>query len=338
MSSSPRLPVPPDGPTTPTKVLYIVGKGRSGSTLLDIALGSLDGYFACGELHFIWDKDVVAQRRCGCGLPILECEVWSPALEHVFDAEGFDAAGMRAWHDEVHTWKRAVKTMRTKPGRTERWPAMHGYATGTGRLYRAIQAQTGARVLIDSSKWPLGAGALGLIPGVEPYVIQLVRDPRAVAHSWQRRKIQPDMLKKQEMPRFGPVHSSLSWSIRNAVSRHVRKRAPRQSMVLRYEDFVSDPHRALQQIVDLVGEPTNLGEVLQGRTLHVGGNHTVAGNPSRFVTGEVKVRPDLEWSSHLSRAHRTVVTAMTFHGLYRYGYRIRSKTAPGSTEGTDQAG
>lgn len=338
MSSPDQPRVPTPDRTAPVKVLYIVGKGRSGSTLLDIALGSLDGYFACGELHFIWDEDVVAQRRCGCGLPILDCEVWSAALAHVFEAKGLDAAGMTAWHDEVHTWKRAVKTMRTKPGHTERWPAMHGYATGTGRLYRAIQAQTGARVIIDSSKWPLGAGALGLIPDVEPYVVQLVRDPRAVAHSWQRRKIQPDMLVEQEMPRFGPVHSSLSWSIRNTVSRQVRKRSPQQSMVLRYEDFVSDPHRALKRIVDLVGEPTNLDEVLEGHTLHVGGNHTVAGNPSRFVTGEVEVRPDIEWSTRLGRTHRTVVTAMTFPGLWRYGYPIRSGAAREPAEDPDQDG
>jgi hypothetical protein len=37
-----------------TTVAYIVGSGRSGSTLLDLMLGRLDGWFSMGEFRHFW--------------------------------------------------------------------------------------------------------------------------------------------------------------------------------------------------------------------------------------------------------------------------------------------
>ena len=45
-----------------TDVLYLLGKGRSGSTLLSMALGELDGFFAAGELRFFWRRGLVEDR------------------------------------------------------------------------------------------------------------------------------------------------------------------------------------------------------------------------------------------------------------------------------------
>lgn len=43
------------------KVLYVIGWGRSGSTILDNVLGQLDGCFSTGELHYFWER----QRPAG---------------------------------------------------------------------------------------------------------------------------------------------------------------------------------------------------------------------------------------------------------------------------------
>lgn len=66
------------------KVLYIGGTGRSGSTILDQILGQLDGFFAVGELSQIWERGLVSRRKCGCGMPVPECPVWSPILARAF--------------------------------------------------------------------------------------------------------------------------------------------------------------------------------------------------------------------------------------------------------------
>jgi hypothetical protein len=308
-------------PASKPKVLFLVGKGRSGTTLLDVALSSLDGFFGCGELHFIWQE--IDDRKCGCGRPIKTCPVWSQVLA---EFDGGQLSQMSRWHDAVHSWRNLLRLMRARPGRIK-WRALAGYISTQGRLYETIAQETGARVLVDSSKWPMNPGALGLIPGIEPYVVQLVRDPRAVAFSWQRTMVLHDTMTPRQMPRFGPVHSSASWTLRNLVAGRVRKRRPQRSMLLRYEDFAAQPRAALEALISLVDEETPL-DILDGTALKVAENHTVAGNPSRFSTGAVQIRPDTAWQQELPAGRRRLVTALTSPLLRRYGYPIRTAKGP----------
>ena len=59
------------------RVLYLAGSGRSGSTLLTTILGQLAGFFAAGELRYLWQRGVLENRPCGCGLPVNDCPFWS---------------------------------------------------------------------------------------------------------------------------------------------------------------------------------------------------------------------------------------------------------------------
>ena len=60
-----------------TQVLYIGGCTRSGSTLVDRALGELPGVLSTGELGLITTHGIVDNRLCGCGKPFRSCSFWS---------------------------------------------------------------------------------------------------------------------------------------------------------------------------------------------------------------------------------------------------------------------
>src|SRR4029078_13725308 len=64
---------------------------------------------------------------------------------------------------------------------------------------------------------------------------------------------------------------------------------------LRYEDFMSDPQGTLARVFAFLGEPVVGSPFVDGATAVLPGNHTVAGNPKRFRTGEVRIRLDDEW-------------------------------------------
>src|SRR6266498_4080255 len=72
------------------KVLYIAGAGRSGSTLLDGVLGQLDGFFAAGELRYLWERGLQESRLCGCGVAVRDCPTWRAVLASAF-GPGVDA-------------------------------------------------------------------------------------------------------------------------------------------------------------------------------------------------------------------------------------------------------
>src|SRR3954468_13170726 len=67
-----------------TRVVYVGGVIRSGSTLLDRMLGELPGHVAVGELCYLWQHSVKLDRACGCGEPFSQCSLWSAVGEKGF--------------------------------------------------------------------------------------------------------------------------------------------------------------------------------------------------------------------------------------------------------------
>ena len=309
----------PGQPLRP-KVLYIVGKGRSGSTLLDIILGEIDGYFSTGQLRTLWTSGLINAYDCGCEVPVPKCEVWAPILEEAFGPD-LDPRRIADLQRAVLSWRSAPRVLRAARRRSAGdWPELHEYRRVLSTLYRAIATVTGARVIVDSSKAPAHPGSVGLVPDIEPYVIHLVRDPRAVAYSWRRRKALPGRGNIKEMPRFGPVYSAASWTVRNLAAERTRRVLGRGgSMVVRYEDLVARPAETVSAISGMVGEPGTLPFV-DDRTVALSVNHTVSGNPIRTNVGEITLKADREWAERMPPRDRTLVSVLTRPVRKRYGY------------------
>jgi hypothetical protein len=178
-------------------------------------------------------------------------------------------------------------------------------------------------VIVDSSKHPGDGAVLRYLPNVEPYFIHLVRDPRAVAYSWQRRKHSPGERSRQEMMRVGAARSSKNWVVINLGAEAIRKRQPRASLILRYESFVERPRRAIDAVLEMIHEGPAPPAFLDDRRVHLSGGHTAGGNPDRFVAGEVELREDTEWRARQTPSDRRIATAVAMPLLWRYGYPLR---------------
>jgi hypothetical protein len=95
---------------------------------------------------------------------------------------------------------------------------------------------------------------------------------------------------------------------------------PDRYLRLRYEDLVRDPASAVRSVLSFVGEEPATLPFLSDGAVHLAPTHTVAGNPSRFRTGVVEIRPDDEWLSRLEPRARAIVEAISLPLLRRYGY------------------
>lgn len=303
------------------KVVLIMGRGRSGSTLLDNLLGEFEGFFSAGEVHNLWKRGLAQRRKCGCGRSLPECSVWSSVLAR---------ASLRArplpapqqvieWQEKIVQPRNEPRLLRVQDSRGAGWDELDSYVSVLGAIYRALADVTGARVVIDSSKRPTHGMLLELVPGITPYFIHLVRDPRAVAFSRRRIKHNVD----RNMRQHTAWHSASLWRKRNRVAQAIVRRAPHRSMVLRYEDFVARPEEALTAITALVGEQVDGVPFLDGRSAVVDVNHSTSGNPSRFRSGRIDIRADDEWRAGQRALDRTIVTALTLPSLRHYGYPIR---------------
>lgn len=295
-------------------VLYVVGKGRSGSTLLDRLLGQLDGFFSTGELSRLWDWGVVRGYPCSCGRSVWECAVWGEVLDRldVDPTDGPRLAELTRW---ALAWPR-LPVLLASDDASRRNSRLRSYATVAADLYRAIVEVTGARVVVDSSKWPAHPGLLGFVDGVAPRGLHLTRDPRGVAFSYLRRK--PTGGRQPPMPRFHPAHSATSWLVRNALAEVVRRRTAAPIHHVRYEDLADRPDDVLEGLRELVA-PT---DTLQDGTVGAVDEHLLGGNPDRFDRGPLEIRPDDEWRESMPRRDALVVSGIALPLMGRYGYSL----------------
>jgi hypothetical protein len=312
------------------RVLYFAGSGRSGTTVVSNILGQLPGAFAAGELRYLWQRGVELDHLCGCGEAFSACPVWTAVMRRL--RAGYPVTGGTV--DEAAIGRRLLRRLRMArlPGALARdalgrrpLPA-HADDAVISRLYRAIADETGASFLIDGSKLPPYGLLLRQQPGLELYVVHLVRDPRATAFSWLRTKPTRDSARGAQMQQQEIWKSSLLWTVWNlTVARLWANNDPRVCR-LRYEDFVADPEGQLARVAAMVGaDPADLPFLAPDR-VSLAPTHSVAGNPNRHDTGVAHLRADDQWRTAMARGDRAVVTLITAMGLRRFRYPLIPRT------------
>ncbi len=210
-----------------------------------------------------------------------------------------------------------------------------GVDTLTG-LYRTLRDVTGARVIVDSSKVPSYAALLSRVPGLDLRVLHLVRDPRAVAYSWLRRKAQRDV--GRDMIRRSAFESAWRWAVRNAEVRLFWKPADTRFLRMRYETVIDRPEAAMRRILEFAGEPLARLPFVAPGVAEMQRTHSSSGNPNRFRTGRVELRRDDEWRDRMRRRDRMTVTALTWPQLAAYGYALPRRASGDAGESPEARG
>jgi hypothetical protein len=194
------------------------------------------------------------------------------------------------------------------------------YTQAISSLYELISEVSGCSVIVDSSKTPSHGFTLHRA-GLDVHFTHLVRDPRATAYSWQRKLLRDDVKgKNRKMESYTPSANAKRWMICNATMETVRRAAPDNYTLVRYEDFVEYPRQFIEQLLDGIGFQGVSLPFRSSREVILGKNHTVWGNPKRTRTGHISIYNDDEWKQSLTWQARATVTALTWPLLIRYGY------------------
>ncbi len=336
LSSELGIDVPED---RKVKVLYIAGWGRSGSTILGRVLGQIESFFLVGELLHIWDRGLIENRLCSCGMPFGECPTWQEILFRAFEGARVDAQELVRLHEHGLRTRHLLASSRKRlQARVDR---MGEYPRVLEKLYRGVQHVSQSRVIVDTSKFPSYGYILQNVPGIELYILHLVRDPRAVAYSWESKR-KPTMDRRDEpnnlMTPHGFVESSLVWDEWNLAVESTWRRKPERYMLLRYEDFVESPRNSVERILRFLGEEGASSPFVGEREITLGVPHTFSGNPDRFQSGTSTIKPDEGWRDRLSVARRAAITALTWPGLVWYGYPLWPRRTLESTSSKIEVG
>lgn len=263
---------------TAPEVTYILGAGRSGSTVLERLLASAPGVVGVGEIATLWRRPL-ADLTCSCGAPAPECGFWSEvrARTGLTEAVLQDMAEM-----EETTIRHRVLLKDALTGAT--WADREDaecFIAHQSDLFGAIAEVADAAHVIDSSKAGARAWALSGMEGVS--ILHLRRNPADVAASWRRVKHDPSLDGPMRRPSFTAI--AREWMAAEISAR--RLAAVRPVIRLDYEMLTTFPHAALRHL-----GPIAKDVVLEGRSFIADPNyHSLNGNPDRFHRGQITLKP-----------------------------------------------
>lgn len=282
-----------DRATGKIPVLFIVGSGHCGSTLLDMLLSAHPDVFGIGELKGLENHAKGKTVTCACGSEVGACPIWRHVLDSTGDAEvtirqsGIDLVLGR----DVYRTDSGVLDNQT-------------YLLRQEAIYSAIRNRTNAAVIVDSTKMPERAMLLEQSDVVSPMILHIVRDPRAVTWSYVRK--------------YGKWVLHLTpWLRANLKIELLKRRFSGDTVRIRYEDLVTAPERVLGEIM----KPLQLefeAAMLEYRQAE---QHQVAGNRMR-LSKEGGITLDTSWQKDMPSGLKAMVSAVSFPLLKTYGYRL----------------
>lgn len=215
------------------RVIYIVGMGRSGSTLLDLMLDSHSQVRSLGGVRRMTNA---LRTSCACGAPVrAECSFWEAIdaeLERDIDG-GLENLEVNSRDDAV-------------------------FRRDNVGLFRAAAKAAGTDYIVDSSKSVSRLKRLLALPELEIYPVHIVRDPCGYVYSQKKRKSQG------LVPAFSYVGRSLRsfFLLRN-----------RSHVVVDYGSLADDPERCMHEVMARIGLSLESSQVEWADQLHhnVGG-------------------------------------------------------------------
>jgi hypothetical protein len=264
-----------------TKVVYVMGAGHSGSTILGLALGNCSDSFYAGEV----DEWLLVSGKPSLG-GAERTKFWDDVREVMRDSGAPELFG-----GEVNRLVERSSALLRFDRWSERRAMLRRYREVSERLFGAIAHTAGASYIVDTSHFPLRARELQKAGGVELYLVLLVRDPQDVVASNVREISRHEVAERRI--RILTMNANL-W-LTQLVSLLVFLRQPRERRVfVRHESFIADPEGVLRQVVESLGTGVALPDLTALRAgVALQGNSLIM---SQTIAVKRSTRPTARWS------------------------------------------
>ncbi len=198
------------------RIIYLLGLGHSGTTLLGRLLNAHSRVIATGGTKNI-PLFVAGRKSCTCGAESpQQCEYWS-RVERALQRRGLSLAELNFGYEDQQRLDRDKLR----------------------KYFESVLEASGADVIVDTSRRRTYFTKLEQVPGVELIPVHIFKDPRAQASSNKRKGI-------------GLLRSLWNYNLRG---RRVRSMEPAGSPVLHlsYEQLCRDPRGELARIMEAAG-------------------------------------------------------------------------------------
>ena len=301
------------------RYVYIVGRGRIGSTVLDCLLDNVEGVQGMGETVVGLSKDLDALGVGQRGERV--ASFWRYVREEIQHRDG-----QRAWSETVEAYTDQAHPSRFLytlfADRNDEYIQRTLLAVET--VYEAVREVSGAEVVVDSSK-EVTRGLLLAKHLEDCHLIHLVRNPLSVLSSNLRKMREKGafrFLRKKWNPEgkeslFAGL-TCVNWTVGNLLC-EVLKRYTDEVTTIRLEDLQDAPADTLRTVGRRIGVDVEdvVQKVEMGKTMSTGVG--LRGNRMRRQSPEFVFEPSPS-ARAMPVSYRALCRALTYPVRTLYGY------------------
>lgn len=234
-----------------SKLIFISSLAHSGSTVLDLLLGSHPDIISLGEIYSAIEEFNKPQRICTCGREVPNCRVWGPVRRELDKKSHY-------------TFAEAYKI-----------------------LFKVVEDVYGKdKIIVDSSKWITPLKLVSEEFNDKLYTLFLLKDIRSFVYSMglnERRKIQRkkewDKIYKASFP-----YNTVLWFWHNLQLKQYITNHSFRYLQLGYEELCFHPKEILKKVCNFLGIEF-VEDMLKPENSE---SHIIRGNEMRYDRNKLK--------------------------------------------------
>lgn len=286
-----------------TRYVYICSASYSGSTLLDMLIGSHPECESLGEVVLL-PVEFAMNRACRCGSNIRECALWSEVALRLDVNTESNPCDVNLGYLNIAVGDSRLRNLclltlaRLRYGLSYyrflyKLKILDAFASkfdegiqNTFKVYDIVRTIARKHIVVDSSKHHTRAAALYVTRPEFVRIIYLIRDGRGVFHSGLKRG-------------FSRRRSLDAWCRHHAHALPLlQKRVdPKHLMQVRYEDLVANPQQILSEVCQFLLITYDPAMIDFQAVVH----HNVDGNAMKYVLTP-GINLNEAWKAHLSKS------------------------------------
>lgn len=276
------------------KMMYLLGAGRSGTTLMAAALNNAhERILSLGELHQ-FKEHLIGAKQCSCGKDLEGCAFWGQIIRRLPKEIGpqLQQCEQKEKHRNIPKLLFSSKSDLI-------------YLKVQEDILEQIKANEPTKLFLDSSKYIARYLLLSRSQKISIKGIYVVRDIRGVINSFSKQVQTP---KK-------PLATIIYYMLVNFFAQLVCW-SDKRVIKVKYEDFVEHPNEQIQRIQRHVFGEDNKGLTLS-KELKM--PHIIGGNRMKH-SERIVISPDYKWKKTISKNKQAIyyLAALPFMIINRY--------------------
>jgi hypothetical protein len=288
-------------------LIYLLGAGRSGTTVIATILGNHDQITTLGEMHQFYEH-IIDNKVCSCGKQLEECTFWASILKQFPDEIFKNLDEIQNLSTKLESHSSVLLYLFGLSNTTK----LNSYNLYQEKIFTEIQNKVKTTYLLDSAKYIGRNLSLRKNKSINLKTIYVVRDVRGVINSFS----------KNVQSSRNPLSTIMYYLIINFASEIVYRFTSKKRMIkVNYENFINPSTFEIDRIAKFLNLELNelKNKIKSSEDFEIG--HIIGGNRLKS-NKHVKIKADNEWKTKQSRALKSIYYLLCFPFMLLNKYKF----------------